>query len=175
MTASMDRDEVLRRFEAMLDAAWAAEAPPSGIDAEILSAVMGDVQDEDRRCDSYSLWAAMTALTQEVKLQGRAFQELSHTAAAQAGKIGEELRLLYAERERTVQRETERRCRKEALSALIDLRGPAWPGTGVGTRAASRGRSGRGPSQVVDPVIHEAGGGRRGGFRGVDSGLRTWH
>ena len=64
----------------------------------------------------------MTALTQEIKLQGRAFRELDLTVAAQTGKIAEELRAVYAERERTVQRDAERRCRREALSAFIDLR-----------------------------------------------------
>ena len=120
MTAG--RDEILRRFEALLDSALASEAPPVGIDAEILSLAMKDGEDDERRCDSYALWTALTALTQESKLQGRAFQELSRTLAAQAEKIAEELRAVYAERERIVQRDAERRSRREALSALIDLR-----------------------------------------------------
>jgi hypothetical protein len=121
MTAAMDRDEILRRFEALLDSALTSEAPPAGIDAEILSSVMAN-DGADREMDSYALWTAMTALTQEIKLQGRAFQELSHTLAAQTEKIAEELRALYTERERTLQREAERRCRREVLGALIDLR-----------------------------------------------------
>jgi len=124
---SMGRDEILRRFEALLDSALTSEAPPSGIDAEILALVTegatpGGAEDPDRRCDSYALWTAMTALTQEIKLQGRAFQELNHTLAAQTEKIAEELRAVYTERERTLQREAERRCRREVLGALIDLR-----------------------------------------------------
>jgi molecular chaperone GrpE (heat shock protein) len=124
---SMGRDEILRRFEALLDSALTSEAPPSGIDAEILALVTegatpGGDEDSDRRCDSYALWTAMTALTQEIKLQGRAFQELNHTLAGQTEKIAEELRAVYAERERTLQRETQRRCRKDILGALIDLR-----------------------------------------------------
>jgi len=128
VTASMDRDGILRRFEALLDSALTCEAPPSGIDAEILASVMAGGEDgadpdtaSDRLCDSYALWTAMTALTQEIKLQGRAFQELNHTLSAQTEKIAEELRAVYAERERTLQRECERHCRREALSALIDL------------------------------------------------------
>jgi molecular chaperone GrpE (heat shock protein) len=121
MTASMDRDEILRRFEALLDSALASEAPPAGIDAEILSSVMAN-DGSDPGVDSYALWTAMTALTQEIKLQGRAFQELNHTLAAQTEKIAEELRAVYTERERTLQREAERRCRREVLGALIDLR-----------------------------------------------------
>jgi molecular chaperone GrpE len=122
MTVGMDREQILRRFETLLDAALAVEEPPSGIDAEILASVMAGAVDDSQRCDSYALWAAMTALTQEIKLQGRAFQELNHTLAGQTEKIAEELRVVYAERERTMQRETERRCRKEALRTLIDLR-----------------------------------------------------
>jgi hypothetical protein len=126
MMAGIDRGEILRRFEALLDSALAAETPPAGIDAEILSSVMLEdgnaILENGRRCDSYGLWTAMTALTQEIKLQGRAFQELNHTLGAQTEKIAEELRAVYAERERSLQREAERRCRREALSALIDLR-----------------------------------------------------
>jgi molecular chaperone GrpE (heat shock protein) len=121
MTAAMDRDEILRRFEALLDSALTSEAPPAGIDAEILASVMAN-DGADPGVDSYTLWTAMTALTQEIKLQGRAFQELNRTLAAQTEKIAEELRAVYAERERGLQREAERRSRREVLSGLIDLR-----------------------------------------------------
>ena len=122
MIASLDRDGIVRRFEALLDSALSAEAVPAGIDGEILAAVIEGGEHEQQRCDSYALWAAMTALTQEIKLQGRAFQELNLTLATQTEKVSEELRALYVERERTLQREAERRCRREILSALIDLR-----------------------------------------------------
>lgn len=128
MTADLgrgiDRTQIVRRFEALLDSVLASEAPPGGIDAEILASVMasGDQGSDDRSCDSYALWSAMTALTQEIKLQGRAFQELSHALSDQAEKVAVELRAVYAERERNLQRETERRCRREILTALIDLR-----------------------------------------------------
>jgi hypothetical protein len=126
----MTRDEILLRFEAWLDGALASEEPPGEIDQEILRAVT-DAGEEgssesDRRCDSYSLWAAMTALTQEVKLQGRTFRELSDAVGAQPGRMAEEIRAAFLERgrerERDLQRDTERRCHKEALLVLIDLR-----------------------------------------------------
>ena len=122
MTAGLDRNEILRRFQALLDFALTAESTPSGIEEGILSAVTGDAGDNLQSCDSYALWASMTALTQEIKLQGRAFQELNLTLAAQTEKIAEELRAVYAERERTLQRDADRRCRREILSSLIDLR-----------------------------------------------------
>ena len=123
MTAQMTRDEILRRLEQLLDSVWTDEAPPAGIDPEIFSAVTGAAEsDEDHRCDSYSLWAAVTALTQEVKLQGRAFLDLNRSLEAQTSRLLEEVRAAHVERERNLQREAERRCRREALSALIDLR-----------------------------------------------------
>jgi len=93
----MDRSEILQRFEQWLDSAMAEESPPQGIPAEILA---GDAAAESSPTDWYTMWAAMTALTQEVKLQGRAFKQLSETLAADA----------------------ERRGRKESLGALLEMR-----------------------------------------------------
>ena len=100
----MTRDEILRRFEAWLDGTLASEEPLGEIDTEILRAVMDageeDSSESDRRCDSYSLWAVMTALTQEVKLQGRTFRELSEAVGAQPGRSAEEMRAALLERGR---------------------------------------------------------------------------
>ena len=124
MTAGMERERILSCFEAWLDRALTSEAPPAGIEAGIL-AELTEVSGEDQQPDrtsSYALWAALTALSQEVKLQGRTFKELNATLDSQPARIGDEIRVGYRERERDLQRETERRCRKEILSALIDLR-----------------------------------------------------
>jgi molecular chaperone GrpE len=120
----MSRDEILRRFEQWLDGALAAEEPPRGVDAEILAAMAGDSEGRTRPAPTaaYSLWAAMTALTQEVKLQGRSFRELNDTLGAQAGLMAERERDLLRETQRETEREAERRCRKEVLGVLIDLR-----------------------------------------------------
>jgi GrpE len=93
----MDRSEILRRFEQWLDTALAEEGPPPGIPAEILA---GDDASECPPTDWHTMWSAMTALTGEVKLQGRAFKQLSETLAADA----------------------ERRGRKEALGGLLEIR-----------------------------------------------------
>ena len=93
----MDRSEILQRFEQFLDAAMAKEGPPEGIPAEFLA---GDAAPDSSLTDWYTMWAAMTALTQEVKLQGRAFKHLSESLAADA----------------------ERRGRKESLGALLEMR-----------------------------------------------------
>ena len=143
MTAGLDKEQLVRRFEALLDSALTSEAPPPGIDAEILSAVTGGLDHDDQRsCDSYALWSAMTALTQEIKLQGRAFQDLTQTLATQTGKIADELRAVYAERERVLQREAERRARREILSALIDLRDRlGWGRESVRVRQSEKERT----------------------------------
>jgi len=112
----MSREDILRRFEEWLDGALAVEEPPRGVEAEILAAMAGDGEDREgpTSATAYSLWAAMTALTQEVKLQGRSFKELNDTLSSQASRL--------AERERELLRETERRCRTEILGVLIDMR-----------------------------------------------------
>jgi molecular chaperone GrpE len=116
----MSREEILGRFEEWLDGALADEEPPRGVEADILAAMTGG-QGPSRPSPAaaYSLWAAMTALTQEVKLQGRSFKELNDTLGSQASRMAECERDLVREAER---RETERRCRKEVLGVLIDLR-----------------------------------------------------
>lgn len=92
----MDRSEILLRFEKWLDTAM-SEDPPQGIPTEILAS---DPDQESAPMDWYTLWSAITALTQEVKLQGRAFKQLSENLAA----------------------EGERRGRKESLGALLEVR-----------------------------------------------------
>lgn len=111
---SMDREKILRRFEAWLDGALASEEPPQGIAADILSSLgMESEGSINGRYDLYSMWAAVTALTQEVKLQGRTFKLLSDTLAPVAD-LSRELP--------DVQREAEERARREILDVLLDLR-----------------------------------------------------
>jgi molecular chaperone GrpE len=126
VSAIETRQAILERFEAWLDSALAEEAPPAGIDAEILAAAgsagpPGDIPP----AGAYQVWSALTALTQEVKLQGRAFQDLSQSVerqpAALAALAGEAAREREREIETRTRRETERRCWKEALGILIDL------------------------------------------------------
>lgn len=124
MIATSNRQEIVSRFEKWLDGVLTREEPPQGIDAEILSALVSGVPEGEEACDetsSYALWAALTTLSHEVKLQGRAFKELTLALESQHARIGEEIHAAYRDRERDVQRETERRCRKEMLGALIDL------------------------------------------------------
>jgi hypothetical protein len=140
------REEILRRFTDLLDRALSSEEPPLGIDSALLSAVTAGRAEEDGS-DSYALWAAMTTLAQEVKLQGRSFKELSDTVGAQPARTSEEIRAAFErarEREREVQRTTEYRCRKDALGVLMDLRDRMARGLeGVRSGEAEIARSGK--------------------------------
>jgi molecular chaperone GrpE len=119
----VNREEILRRFETLLDSSLSAEEPPKGIDAEILAvAATEDAADSGDQTGAYELWAAITALTQEIKLQGRAFRDVAEAVQAQPGRIAEEIRAVYREREREIQREAEKGARRQILAALIDLR-----------------------------------------------------
>jgi molecular chaperone GrpE len=90
------RKRIVRGFEAWLDqnldCAIADEPPPQGLTAELLAALengnplpaLESEQPGSTGSDLYSLWAAMTALTQEVRLQGRTFKQLNQTLSQSA-------------------------------------------------------------------------------------------
>lgn len=63
--------------------------------------------------DKYAMWSALTALTQEVRLQGRAFKQLSDGLDTQSAERG---------RAQSNAREGEHRARRETVDLLLDLR-----------------------------------------------------
>src|ERR1019366_4568746 len=93
------REQIVRGFEAWLDRnldrAIADEQPPQGLTVELLSALengdplppLESEQPGSRGCDLYSLWAAVTALTQEVRLQGRTFKQLNEALSQSAQRL----------------------------------------------------------------------------------------
>jgi molecular chaperone GrpE len=110
----LEREEILRRFEVWLDGVLAAEEAPQGITAELLSSLASETSiSANGRCDLYSVWAAITALTQEIKLQGRSFKQLSETLAPVAD---------LAPQLPQMQREAQERARREMLDVLLELR-----------------------------------------------------
>lgn len=107
----MTREEILRRFETWLDEALASEEPPQGVAAEILAELdSGNAGDTNCGPDLYSMQAALTALTQEIKLQSRTFKQLSETIASPIAPPEE------------TPRAAERRAQREMLYVLLDLR-----------------------------------------------------
>lgn len=101
----LDREEILQRFAESLDQALAGEEPPLGIPEEILHGETGP-----NGADLYSMQAAVTALTQEVKLQGRGFKQLAEA-------VSPALEVQVAE----IRRQAGEAVWKEVLDALLDL------------------------------------------------------
>jgi molecular chaperone GrpE len=110
----VEREEILRRFEGWLDRVLAAEEPPAGVSAEILAALSAAAPaTSEAHGDLYSMWAAVTSLTQEVKLQGRSFKQLSETVAPVAELAPDLVEM---------KREAQDAARREMLDVLLDLR-----------------------------------------------------
>lgn len=129
------RARLLRAFTARLDEALAAEDPPAGLADEILA----ELEADDAAPGLYGVWSALTALAQEVRLQGRAFKALderlapvveqqralldSHREAlATARALAEDTAAERRRRESENARAAERRVRLEAFELLFDLR-----------------------------------------------------
>src|ERR1700694_122058 len=77
------REAILHRFETWLDSALTEDPPLSDLAADLLTSIENGtpLPPVEGRCDLYTLWSAMTALTQEVKLQSRTFKQLKDTLA----------------------------------------------------------------------------------------------
>jgi molecular chaperone GrpE len=138
------RERILQRFAAWLDGALDSEPLPEGIASDIWDGLTEkeNNQGASKPIDWYSLWEAMTTLTQEIKLQGRSFKQLSDNLApvaslearvdasiqahaetlSQTLRLAEEARTGRLEREREVRRETEQRVRGEMLTVLIEMK-----------------------------------------------------
>ena len=127
------------RFAAWLDETLAAEEPPAGLAPELLARIEGGDDPEDEAPGLYGLFAAMTGLTQEVRLQGRAFKRLEEAvgplverqaqvleahgdAIAEASRLAEQAMAARTEREREAVRQAVAAAGRDALLALIDTR-----------------------------------------------------
>ncbi|MCC6536592.1 MAG: nucleotide exchange factor GrpE [Bryobacterales bacterium] len=141
------RARILARFEEWLDASLQAGREPDGIAAEILA--QAGAPEAPPFDDFYSMWAAVTALTQEVRLQGRAFKQIGSSLEAAAGIPEAVAELSRAagvarqdrqERERTVEREAAQRATRSILDALLAVRESLTRGLeSVRAAAASQG------------------------------------
>ena len=71
-------DAIVAKFSDWLDAVLEDERPPEGIAAELLSVLEDTPLDESPAvCSEYEVWSSLTSLAQDVKLQGRAFRDLT--------------------------------------------------------------------------------------------------
>ena len=138
---------ILQRFATWLDDVLAEEKPLEGVAAELLSELY-DGRDSNTAgpaegtFDLHSTWSALTALTQEIKLQGRAFKQLSdkmepfagldasidrllaahRDALSDARRIAEEGRTDRTQREFELKREAHDRARRELIEVIVDIR-----------------------------------------------------
>jgi len=150
------RASLVERFDAWLRGVLAEEKPPAGLPAELLHELEEPPSsppqpDSERRNDWFAVWSAMTALTQEVKLQGRAFSRLTDSlapvgqvpsllgdnlAAHQealrlARDIAEQALADRSDREDERARQAERRASRSLLDVLVDARDRLARGLGL--------------------------------------------
>ena len=72
------RERLLRQFEQWMDRMLAGERPPQGLPPELLPEPLSTKSDEPaHECDLYTLFSSLTSLSGEIRLQGRAFKQLS--------------------------------------------------------------------------------------------------
>ncbi|MBC8373184.1 MAG: nucleotide exchange factor GrpE [Planctomycetes bacterium] len=127
------RERILRRFELWLDEILDGEQPIEGISAEILEQLQADTPAEgsgetEAGCDLYALWSAVTTMTEETRLQGRAFKQLhdglspmEEMVGSVAAMLGRYQAALDLQEQKT--NETWRQAAwKDILETLIDMR-----------------------------------------------------
>ena len=127
------REELIRRFAVWVDRVLAGETEPGGIGQVLLDQLNAEGADGPQVAgpDLYTLHSAMTALTQEVKLQGRTFQrvasELDPLPAGQLAAIEENRRLarLVEEGLKALRESSEgivTKEKKRLLEAIVNVR-----------------------------------------------------
>ena len=136
------RERLLDRFTAWVDRMLIEEPPPEGVPIEMLAdaleAAAGRQGPPDPSADLYAIYSAMTGLTGEVRLQGRAFKQLAdalaplsdlasrleHLEAAQvaaADELGEVVNLARSQAAQASQGGSALPKTDEVLTVLFDL------------------------------------------------------
>jgi molecular chaperone GrpE len=136
----------------------AEEKPIEGVAAELLDELHAAKDSDndgpaDGAYDLHSAWSAMTALTQEIKLQGRTFKQLGekmapfagldqsinkllathHEALSDTRRIAEEGRTDRSQRDAEMKLAERDRARRELIGVIIDIR----EGLIIGLRSAA--------------------------------------
>jgi hypothetical protein len=127
------RERILRRFELWLDEILDGEQPIEGISAEILEQLQADTPAEgsgetEAGCDLYALWSAVTTMTEETRLQGRAFKQLHDGLSPMEEMVGSVAAMLGRYQaaldlqEQKVNETWRQAAWKDILETLIDMR-----------------------------------------------------
>lgn len=122
---TLDRARLTQMMETLVDQAFAAETVPEGL--------VEDPGQEAQAPSQYEMWSALVALTQEVRLQGRAFKSLEETltpvkeglsgygAAVDLARGTAEKAWAVSEQQlREARRQGEEKARQEFLGCLAD-------------------------------------------------------
>lgn len=132
-------DALARRLTAWLAATLTGEEPLQGLDTALLAELAAEPGAEPGQappgCDQFALWSALTALTQEVRLQGRAFGRLGETLAPLAtlepavselidanGKLLERTDEAFRREIREAAEQARLKTEREMLAPLLDTR-----------------------------------------------------
>jgi molecular chaperone GrpE len=127
------RERIVRRFELWLDEILDGEPPIQGIAAEILEQLEAEGPIEEPRqaeagCDLFTVWSAVTAMTEETRLQGRAFKQLHDGMSPLQGLVGsggamlERYQAALDLQQQKTHDDWTRAVWKEVLDMLIDMR-----------------------------------------------------
>ncbi len=127
------RERILRRFELWLDDILDGEQPIEGISGEILEQLQADTPAEgsgetEAGCDLYALWSAVTTMTEETRLQGRAFKQLHDGLSPMQEMVGaidtmlERYQAVVDQQEQKTNEIWRQAAWKDILETLIDMR-----------------------------------------------------
>lgn len=127
------RARIVRRFETWLDDVLEGDQPIEGISAEILAQLEADPAACESQAaaaggDLYSLWSAVIALSEETRLQGRAFKQLHESLTPMQGlveSVGSMLQRYVTsldEQDRRLSESTRQAVLQEVLATFIDVR-----------------------------------------------------
>ncbi|HEY4001048.1 MAG TPA: nucleotide exchange factor GrpE [Candidatus Xenobia bacterium] len=189
--ASQTRRELLARFEQLLDRALEG-SPSTEVAHGPATAPPGPAIDG---ADLYAVWARLTAVTQEVKLQSRVFKQLEEAISPLAERVNAqaeaqeqtlvEVRTLAGSHRREVQRDAEQRERQAALGGLLDMRDRLERGFKTSQETLGECRAawrpswwdrmrGRDPLKAVTPAVQALQEGYRLGLERLDELLASW-
>jgi molecular chaperone GrpE len=114
------RRRLIRQIEQWVDQMRAGEPPPPGVPQTILDEAQANEERQD--CDLYTLFSALTVLSGEIRLQGRAFKQLID-ALAPLNDLSQRLDRLEDATARAESKPEQdlMPSAKEAMGVLLDL------------------------------------------------------